>query len=131
MPSAWVLSSRPLSNPLPLSKEGLVTFTRRTSAQAVPVCVRVLIAPPTLYLKSRCRLNTPAGGPPGGDLDDKDRHPRLQTGKMSSHIDIFDEDRAKAKKFQMEFSLVWMTNPNHQNMRVPMQWVALALSYST
>ena len=22
-----------------------------------------------------------------------------------------------------------MTNPNHQNMRVPMQWVALTLSY--
>ena len=29
----------------------------------------------------------------------------------------------------MEFGLVRMTNPNHQNMRVPMQRVALALSY--
>ena len=57
-PSAWALSSRPLSYPLPYCKEGLVTFTRRTSAQAVPVCVRVLTAPPTLYIKSRCRLNT-------------------------------------------------------------------------
>ena len=33
-----------------------MTFTRRTSAQAVPVCVRVLTAPPTLYLKSCCGL---------------------------------------------------------------------------
>ena len=29
----------------------------------------------------------------------------------------------------MEFGLAQMTNPNHQNMRVPMQRVALALSY--
>ena len=29
----------------------------------------------------------------------------------------------------MEFGLARMTNPNHQNMRVPMQRVALALSY--
>ena len=56
-PSAWALSSRPLSYPLPYCKEGLVTLTRRTSAQAVPVCVRVLTAPPTLYIKSHCRLN--------------------------------------------------------------------------
>ena len=34
-----------------------MTFTRRTSAQAVPVCVRVFTAPPTLYFKSRCGLN--------------------------------------------------------------------------
>ena len=39
------------------SKEGLVMFTRRTSAQAVPVCVRVLTAPPILYIKSHCGLN--------------------------------------------------------------------------
>ena len=58
MPSAWALSSRPLSYPLPYCKEGLVMFTRRISAQAVPICVRVLTAPPTLYIKSRCRLNT-------------------------------------------------------------------------
>ena len=49
MPSAWALLSKPLSYPLLYYKEGLVTFTRRTSAQAVPVCVRVLTAPPTLY----------------------------------------------------------------------------------
>ena len=48
---------------------------------------------------------------------------------MSSHIDIFDGDRTKAKKFQIEFGLARMTNPHHQNMRVPMQRVALALSY--
>ena len=35
-----------------------MTFTRRTSAQAVPVCVRVLTVPPTLYIKSCCGLNT-------------------------------------------------------------------------
>ena len=35
-----------------------MTVTGRTSAQAVPVCVRVLTAPPTLYIKSRCGLNT-------------------------------------------------------------------------
>ena len=29
----------------------------------------------------------------------------------------------------MEFGLARMTNPNHQNMRVPMQRVALTLSY--
>ena len=29
----------------------------------------------------------------------------------------------------MKFGLAWMTNPNHQNMRVPMQRVALTLSY--
>ena len=51
----WFLS--PLY-PLPYSKEGLVTFTRRTSAQAVPICIRVLTAPPTLYIKSCCGLNT-------------------------------------------------------------------------
>ena len=34
-----------------------MTFTKRTSAQTVPVCVRVLTAPPTLYIKSRCGLN--------------------------------------------------------------------------
>ena len=34
-----------------------MTFIRRTSAQVVPVCVRVLTAPPTLYLKSRCGPN--------------------------------------------------------------------------
>ena len=34
-----------------------MTFTRRTSAQAVPICKRVLTAPPTLYLRSRCGLN--------------------------------------------------------------------------
>ena len=33
-------------------------FTRRTSAQAVPICVRVLTAPPILYIKSHCRLNS-------------------------------------------------------------------------
>ena len=72
-----------------------------------------------------------AGGPPGGgDPDDKNCQPRLQTGKISSHIDIFNGDRAKAKKFQMEFGLAQMTNLNHQNMRVPMQQVALTLSYS-
>ena len=83
----------------------------------------------------------PGGSPPGGNLPwggsparrdpDDDDHQRdwIHTRKISSHIDIFDGDRAKAKKFQMEFGLAQMTNPNHQNMRVLMQWVALALSY--
>ena len=58
MPSAWAISSRPLSYPLPYYKEGLVMITRRTSAQVVPICVRVLTAPPTLFIKSHCGLNT-------------------------------------------------------------------------
>ena len=34
-------------------------FTRRTSAQVAPICVRVVVtAPPTLYIKSCCELNT-------------------------------------------------------------------------
>ena len=87
------------------------------------------------------RRDPPGGSPPGGnsprggsparrDPDDNDRlRDRTHTGKISSHIDIFDGDRTKAKKFQMEFGLARMTNPNHQNMKVPMQRVALALSY--
>ena len=79
----------------------------------------------------------PLGGDPpgegpigGGDPDNVDRQrDQIHTGKISSHINIFDGDRTKAKKFQMEFGLAWMTNPNHQNMRVPMKRVALALSY--
>ena len=75
----------------------------------------------------------PAGGrPPGGnssrggsparrDPDDDEQRDRIHTRKISSHIDIFDGDRTKAKKFQMEFGLARMTNPNHQNMRVLMQ----------
>ena len=64
--------------------------------------------------------NPPARGPPEGeDLDDKEED-ELQTGKMSSQIDIFNGDRTKAKKFQIEFGLARMTNPHHQNMRVPM-----------
>ena len=87
------------------------------------------------------RRDPPGGSPPGGnspqggsparrDPDDDDyQRDQIHTGKISSHIDIFDRDKAKAKKFQMEFGLARMTNLNHQNMRVPMQRVALALSY--
>ena len=35
-----------------------MTFTGRTSAQAVPVCMKILSAPSTLYLKTHCGLNT-------------------------------------------------------------------------
>ena len=73
--------------------------------------------------------NPPARGPPEGeDLDDEEED-ELQTGKLSSQIGIFNGDWTKAKKFQIEFGLARMTNPHHQNMRVPMQRVALALSY--
>ena len=65
---------------LVIDKEGLVTFTRRTSAQAVPVCVRVLTAPPTLYLKFRCGLNTAAGG---AGMVASQRH------RMSAHLACF------------------------------------------
>ena len=75
--------------------------------------------------------NLPRGGSPvRKDPDDDDQQrDQIHTEKISSHIDIFDGDQTKAKKFQMKFGLAWMTNPNHQNMRVPMQRVALALSY--
>ena len=75
--------------------------------------------------------NSPrAGSPARRDPDDDDcQRDWIHTGKISSHIDVFDGDKTKAKKFQMEFGLAQMTNPNHQNMRVPMQQVALALSY--
>ena len=58
----------------------------------------------------------PLGGRPvgGGDPDNDDcQRDQVHTGKISSHIDIFDGDRTKAKKFQMEFGLARMTNPNH------------------
>ena len=71
----------------------------------------------------------PARGPLGGEDHDDEEENELQTGKMSSHIDIFNGDQTKAKKFQIEFGLARMTNLHHQNMRVPMQRVALALSY--
>ena len=50
--------------------------------------------------------NPPRGGSPArGDPDDDRQRDRIHTGKISSHIDIFDGDRTKAKKFQMEFGL--------------------------
>ena len=73
--------------------------------------------------------SSPVRGPPEGEDLDNEEEDELQTGKMSSHIDIFDGDQTKAKKFQIEFGLAQMTKPHHQNMRVPMQRVALALSY--
>ena len=44
--------------------------------------------------------NSPQGGSPARrDLDDDDcQRDQIHTGKISSHIDIFDRDRAKAKK---------------------------------
>ena len=50
----------------------------------------------------------PGGGPIGGeDLNNDERQRnRIHTGKISSHISIFDGDRIKAKKFQMEFSVM-------------------------
>ena len=91
--------------------------------------------PPQRTFGNRCQGYGPPGGNPpargpleGEDLDNEEGD-ELQTGKMSSQIDIFNEDRTKAKKFQIEFGLAHMTNPHHQNMRVPMQRVALALSY--
>ena len=94
-PSAWALSSRPLSYPLPYCKEGLVKFTRRTSAQAVPICVRVLTAPPTLYLKSRCGPNrhalacfpqTSKQAPPDWLWRLKTRLPRRTNHHLSLHM---------------------------------------------
>ena len=91
--------------------------------------------PPRRTFGNRRQNNGPPGGnppvrdpPEEGDLDNEEED-ELQTGKMSSQIDIFNGDRTKAKKFQIEFGLAWMTNPHHQNMRVPMQRVALTLSY--
>ena len=75
--------------------------------------------------------NSPRGGSPArrGPDDNDCQRDQTHMGKISSHINIFDGDRTKVKKFQMEFGLAQITNLNHQNMRVPMQRVALALSY--
>ena len=75
------------------------------------------------------------GGPPGGnnnqdwnDLEGDDEG-RYLTGKINGHVNDFDGDRTKARKFQNEFGIVRMLNPRHQLFRVPMQRTALALSY--
>ena len=82
----------------------------------------------------------PGGGPPGGpprgnnnnrdwnDLEGDDEG-RYLTGKINGHVNDFDGDRTKARKFQNEFGIVQMLNPRHQLFRVPMQRTALALSY--
>ena len=70
---------------LVVDKEGLVMITRRTSAQAVPVCVRVLTAPPTLYFKSRCGLNNVVEF--GLDLIDIDAVSSVQ--KSNYELEVF------------------------------------------
>ena len=73
--------------------------------------------------------------PPGGnnnrdwnDLEGDDEGCYL-TGKINGHVNDFDGDRTKARKFQNEFGIVRMLNPRHQLFHVPMQRTALALSY--
>ena len=78
----------------------------------------------------------PPGGPPGGNNNHRDWNDlegddegRYLTGKINGHVNDFNGDRTKARKFQNEFGIVRMLNPRHQLFRVPMQRTALALSY--
>ena len=78
----------------------------------------------------------PPDGPPGGNNNNRDWNDlerddegRYLTGKINGHVNDFDEDRTKARKFQNEFGIVRMLNLRHQLFRVPMQRTALALSY--
>ena len=77
----------------------------------------------------------PPGGPPGGNNNrdwndlEGDNEGRYLTGKINGHVNDFDGDRTKARKFQNEFGIVCMLNPRHQLFRVPMQRTTLALSY--
>ena len=81
----------------------------------------------------------PPGGPPDGlprgnnnwdwnDLEGDDKG-RYLTEEINSHVNDFNGDRTKARKFQSEFRIVHMLNPRHQLFRVLMQRTALALSY--
>ena len=77
----------------------------------------------------------PPGGPPSGnnnrdwnDLEGDDEG-RYLTGKINGHVNNFDGDQTKARKFQNEFEIVRMLNPRHQLFCVPMQRTTLALSY--
>ena len=78
----------------------------------------------------------PLGGPPGGNNNNRDWNDLegdnegcYLTGKINGHVNDFDGDRTKARKFQNEFGIVRMLNPRHQLFCVPMQRTALALSY--
>ena len=51
------------------------------------------------------------------------------TGKINGHVNNFDGDQTKARKFQNEFEIVRMLNPRHQLFHIPMQRTTLALSY--
>ena len=78
----------------------------------------------------------PPGGPPGGNNNNRDWNDlegddegHYLTRKINGHVNDFDGDRTKARKFQNEFGIVCMLNPRHQLFRIPMQRTALALSY--
>ena len=77
----------------------------------------------------------PSGGPPGNnnnhdwnDLEGDDEGHYL-TGKINGHVNDFNGDWMKARKFQNEFGIVRMLNLRHQLFQVPMQRTTLALSY--
>ena len=77
----------------------------------------------------------PPDGPPGGNNNrdwndlEGDNEDCYLTGKINGHVNDFDGDRTKARKFQNEFGIVRMLNPRHQLFCIPMQRTALALSY--
>ena len=95
--------------------------------------------PPGRGRRPRGPPGPPGGGPPGGppsgnnnrdwnDLEGDDEG-RYLTGKINGHVNDFDGDRTKARKFQNEFGIVRMLNLRHQLFCIPMQRTTLALSY--
>ncbi len=48
---------------------------------------------------------------------------------LARHVATFDGDQAKAQKFEKQFKLYRLLNATHPLIDVPMQWVALALTY--
>jgi len=103
-------------------------------------------------------LNRQGGGPPSGPPDDDDDRggggpepPRPPRGEglafilgaqfdqglpcpapskhLVGHVATFDGDRAKAQKFEKQFGLYRLLNMAHPLISVPMQRVALALTY--
>jgi hypothetical protein len=65
--------------------------------------------------------NQPAAQPAGATIPTA-RH-------LGGHVKLFEGDQSKFNKFEAEFGLYRLLNVNHPLVAVPMQWVALALSY--
>ena len=56
--------------------------------------------------------------------------PGLPTSRhLAGDVTVFDGDQTKSLKFEREFGLYRLLNANHPMIQIPMQWVALALSF--